>query len=151
MWSQWRRSYHQCLSGRTRGSPLACHIRRRLLAAPAHARFHGLHMRFRAPLGQHGFITMDLVQCATRSVTVVGGGANPPRSPGPRARRLQLVLDERVVVKVCIHQPSWHARLYLTHTMCTCLLPCASVSRLCRQPPPQTTTVAVATAAAAAV
>jgi hypothetical protein len=80
---------------------LACRNRR--LAAPAHARFHGLHMRFQALSGQHGFITMDLVQCATRSVTVVGGGANPPGSPGLRARRLQALLHVLVVVQVRIH------------------------------------------------
>ena len=55
----------------------------------------------------HGFMTMDLVQCTTRSVTVVGGGANPPGSPGLRARRLQPLIDERVVAQVRIH-PSQH-------------------------------------------
>ena len=46
---------------------------------------------------------MDLVQCTARSVTVVGGGANPSGSPGFRARRLQPLLDERVVAQVRIH------------------------------------------------
>ena len=70
----------------------------------------------------NGFITMDLVQCTARSVTVVGGGANPPGSPGFRARRLQPLLDERAVAQVRIH-PSQRRPLArpCAHTDCRAL------------------------------
>ena len=77
------------------------------------------------------FISMDLVQCTARSVTVVGGGANPPGSPGFRARRLQPLLDERVVAQVRIH-PSQRRPLArpCAHTDCRFRL-----SRSCRPSP----------------
>ena len=67
-------------------------------------------------------ITMDLAQCTARSVTVVGGGANPPGSPGFRARRLQPLLDERAVAQVRIH-PSQRRPLArpCAHTDCRAL------------------------------
>ena len=108
-WSQKRRPDQLCLCGRTWSIGWSCPNRHRPSAELARSSFYGLDTRIRALSGWPGFITMDLVQCTTRSVTVVGGGANPPGSPGLRARRLQPLLDERVVAQVHIH-PSQHAR-----------------------------------------
>ena len=60
-------------------------------------------------------------------MAVVGGGANPPGSPGLRTRRLQLLVDEQVVatgahITLEPHAPALApAHVHILTASCACL------------------------------
>ena len=73
---------------------------------------------------------MDLAQCATRPMAVVGGGANPPGSPGLLVRRLQPLLDAGHCSRCPIHPLEGHAHYPSLALPCVHILTAAYATHL---------------------